>query len=184
MANLDFGEFWQHKTMRPILSEWLDESCGEHPVGDTVHDAIDESDGSRIRLLSDNHRIRRAIFVGLNDAIEASESLLDLRDNWDDDGAKAISRETWTAATDLSRRYARYLFERFGLKVEGPSFTPGPDGSIDLNWKSSDRELLLNFEHGGVRATFYGQDGRGNFVKGSFDPGLYNQGILTWLMNR
>lgn len=119
---------------------------------------------------------------GIRDAIEDSRSLLDLLDDWDEAGSPAINETTWQRAVGFLARYARLLRDRFGKVVETPAIVPGPDGSIDLHWKSASHELLVNIPVASDgKVGFYGDDYNDCYIKGKFDPIDANEGILIWL---
>lgn len=123
-----------------------------------------------------------AALSGVCDAIRASRSLLDLLDDWDEAGSPAIKGITWQRAVGFLARYARLLWDRFDKVVETPAIVPGPDGSIDLHWKSASHELLVNIPVASDgKVGFYGDDYNDCYIKGKFDPIDANEGILIWL---
>ena len=66
-----------------------------------------------------------------------------------------------------------------------PDILPGPDGSVDLHWKLEQCDLLINVPaHPSAKATFFGENRRGTFIKGAFDPSACNQGLLLWLADQ
>lgn len=99
----------------------------------------------------------------LYDSIEKSKYILELPDNWDDEGAKSYSKDTWIKAIEFISSYANYLLEEFGKLISTPKIYHGPDGSIDFHWKKDSYTLLLNIPKDGLDATFYGEtiSGRG-----------------------
>ena len=123
--------------------------------------------------------------AALAEGILASRWILDLQDNHDGEGSPGYKEETWQRAVDFVRNNAIWLWQRFGIHVELPEILPGPEGSIDLHWKSVRYDLLVNMPAtASARATFYGDDRRGTFIKGAFDSSACNQGLLLWLADR
>lgn len=92
-------------------------------------------------------------------AIEASRSMLDLKADWDDSGARTIDISTWSRATTLLRDIAIDV----GDVLPTPHISPCADGSIDLYWNTGEFTLLINVKPEGASAAsdYYGerQDG-------------------------
>jgi hypothetical protein len=108
--------------------------------------------------------------------------MLELPENWDDEGALRIDEATWERATEFLRKTARQILAENKVIFLVPMIHPCPNGSIDLHWKNSQFELLLNIpplskEFG----DFYGETKDGLTIKGAFRPELHNQGIISWL---
>ena len=124
--------------------------------------------------------------ISLADSIQNSRSLLDLKDNWDDEGSVGYAESTWRRARDFLIRHAIRFFRSQNKCFDAPEILPGPDGSIDLHWKTDARELLINVParpHDTI--AYYGDDkveGTENAIRGknieSFkDP----EWIFLWL---
>jgi hypothetical protein len=115
--------------------------------------------------------------------IERSKKLLDLKPDWDGEGSPAYSKEVWQRATNFLDRYAHHLFSSHDIIIPAPKINPGPDGSIDVHWKTPQFELLLNFPADPrLPAGFYGDDHGLLSIKGKMKTDGYNQGLLLWLM--
>lgn len=120
-------------------------------------------------------------------AINKSRWILDLKENWDEEGAEPYAEETWKRATDLLITYAERALSNYGMEISAPAISPGPDGSIDLHWNARDHgfDLLLNVRKKGDpagAAGFYGCNDSGTEIKGTFDPDTFNKGLLDWLI--
>jgi hypothetical protein len=123
----------------------------------------------------------------LVDVIAASQSMLALAENWDEDGAKAIDLKTFSRAITFLKQSAKTArIARYGFPI--PDITPCPNGSVDLHWDYPAYELLINFPvYSAAWATFYGDDKRGNSIKGEFKQTATAQScrsIMDWLKNR
>jgi hypothetical protein len=119
----------------------------------------------------------------LEAAVSRARAMLDLPDNWDDEGAVRIDHRTWDRAVGFLRRTVTTLVQERCRPVAVPAIQPVGDGSIDLHWRTATFELLLNIpsperEIGG----FYGETTSGLTIKGKFRPELHDQGILSWLV--
>lgn len=116
-------------------------------------------------------------------AIEKSRKMLDWEDNWDDEGSVGYSVETWNRATHFLLTMTTRLWMLYGVHLEIPRILPGPDGSIDIHWKTEKHKLLINFPaNSGESISFYGDNKSGQVVKGILDLNLNNQWLLIWLM--
>ena len=115
--------------------------------------------------------------------IQSSRAVLELKEDWDGEGASAITRETWQRAVTFLRRNVLALWERNGIQVESPSIVPLNDGSLDIHWKVARRELLVNVPpEPGKRATDFGDNRQGgNVVEGDLDIDAHNHWLLVWL---
>ncbi len=119
----------------------------------------------------------------LKKAIVASRSLLALEPDWDGEGSPGYTEGTWQRMGKFLTEHSAYLKKTYGVDAPTPEIHPGPDGSIDLLWKSSSYELLVNIPTSpDSPASFYGDD-KGNLsIKGKLHPSKFNQGLLQWLM--
>ena len=116
-------------------------------------------------------------------AIEkAIERIGALPDNWDDEGSPAYSKEVISRAAAFVKVNALSCHQRFGSVIRVPKILPGPDGSIDVHWKTAEYEMLVNISADPkAPASFYGDDYGTAKITGSFDPEKSNLGLLTWL---
>jgi hypothetical protein len=114
-------------------------------------------------------------------AIDVSRRLLEQPAGWDEAENQPLEEATWLRATEFLLRHARRLHERHSICLPAPHIGLGPDGSVDLHWKTERRELLLNVPSGDQRATFYGDSYGGNTIKGQVDTRILDLGLFTWL---
>ncbi len=77
-------------------------------------------------------------------AIEKSRSMLDLQDNWDGEGSPGYSEETWTRAARFLLRNAVELWTARSIRADTPAMQKGPEGSIDISWRTANAKLLIN----------------------------------------
>jgi hypothetical protein len=118
----------------------------------------------------------------LDNEIEASRYILNLQEDWDENGSPGYSEETWNRAIQLLRAAVSEMRLLWDVRYNYiPSILPGPNGSIDLHWKTEHSELLINVPPIG-KATFYGDDYGDSVVKGSFDPAAPRVALFAWLL--
>jgi hypothetical protein len=122
-------------------------------------------------LLIERHRQR------LQAQIEHAKGILD------EEITAPYSDETLDRATSFIKTHIEKLWETYGAMVPIPMIGPGPDGSVDLYWKQSSWQLLVNIPALKDKyATFYRDDYGQEKTKGSFDPTEFSYGIAAWLM--
>ena len=109
-----------------------------------------------------------------------AERLLGSRDEHDE---PYYSRETLDRGAEFLRMHAEWIWKSCGSKAPVPTIGPGPQGSLDLYWKMSSFELLVNIPASdGELGTFFARDNNKQTAKGSFDPKRFALSIASWLM--
>jgi len=117
--------------------------------------------------------------------LESSRTILELEDDWDEQGASAYSESTWQRMCGFLRRQAALAQQIAGRDLPLPDILPGPKGSVDLHWKSPELELLVNIPaEASQAATFYGDDYGVQTVKGSLNPEMPAPGLVLWLLSQ
>jgi hypothetical protein len=108
---------------------------------------------------------------------------LSLKDNWDEEGSVGYSEHTWIRATDFVRNLAISYWNVHHSLLIPPRIIPGPEGSIDIHWRASGRELLINIPADeAILAGYYGSGDSKESIKGKLDTSKLNFWILTWLL--
>jgi len=80
----------------------------------------------------------------ITEAIKKSESILNLEENWDGEGAESYTREVWSSATNFLWQLAEWAYIHLKLIIPVPRILPSDEGSIDLHWKTDKYELLVS----------------------------------------
>lgn len=120
----------------------------------------------------------REIEVALREAREMTT----WSDNWDGEGNAGYSDATIEHASAFLTRCSREVWQRHGRAMPVPDIGPGPAGSIDFHWKTSERELLLNLPaEQGEMLDFYGDTSDGEAVKGRVHASTVGPWLLSWL---
>ena len=113
----------------------------------------------------------------------ASKAILGLEDNWDGEGSSGYSKATLDRAINFLKVHVNALIEESG-KIIVPRILPGPDGSIDLHWRTSELELLVNVPPDDGPVSFYGDDfSDGNSIKGTFNLKSVSKHLVSWLID-
>jgi hypothetical protein len=124
-----------------------------------------------------------ALDESIEKAIETSKNILSLEDNWDEDGSPGYVKTTWARATEFIKQTAISYWKANGTWVVAPRILPGPEGSIDIHWKTSSKELLINIpSNNEVPAGYFGSGGSTDTVKGKLDTSSQNLWVLMWLL--
>ena len=131
-------------------------------------EAMFESNGALI-LEYNQGDVSPANIASIQAAIEESETMLDLSENWDDEGAKKIDPSVLKFAHEFTLDVARWALYKFGFAVPAPRFGPVPDGGVNIYWKNSAYSLLINISPESCPiANFYGEI-EGRPVEGNLD---------------
>jgi len=117
------------------------------------------------------------------EVIEASRRILALEDDWDEEGSPGYEETTWRRATNFIKEAAISYQENYGDLTVAPRILPGPDGSIDVHWKTPTREVLINIPaNEETPAGYYGSSSSNVTIKGKLDPSVRNLWLLLWLL--
>lgn len=165
---------------RDLLAEWsparvpLNVDAWRGPSREPPYEQC--IDGAHIRP-------RLPSLAGIELAISASHKLVEMPENWDEEGAVQISRATWVLATNVLRVAARTALRRFGYTLPAPKIGPCSDGSIDLYWgKGADFTLLINVKPGDGETSDYFGERLKTKVQGPLNPTQPNLEFLGLLV--
>jgi len=107
-------------------------------------------------------------FKDLYDNIEKSKYILELEDDWDDEGSPAYDKTTWIRAIMFIYNYTKKIYDEFGIVVDSPKISQGPKSSIDILWKTEIYRFLINIPKDHNKpASFYGDDYHDEQIKGT-----------------
>ncbi len=116
-------------------------------------------------------------------AITSSRGILDLSDDWDEQGSPGYEQATWQRACDFLVQQAKFARGTIRCNLPAPRILPGPDGSIDVHWKMRRFELLVNIPKDQSKpATFYGDDFGNSAIRGILNPAEAIPGLVAWLL--
>lgn len=125
----------------------------------------------------------RSRFQPIEQAVDAFLPRLGLAQNWDGEQSPGYDESTLRAVKDFLLSTAKRAWIECGVGITAPELEPGPEGSIDVHWLLSDRELLLNVPNDTNNlATFYGDNLKGEVLKGTLYISADNQWLLQWLV--
>ena len=122
--------------------------------------------------------------VNIQEQIDASKWILELKVDWDDEGSPGYSEMTWDLAVEFLIRLATFARQVSQKEIPAPSILPGPNASIDLHWKIARFELLVNVPPDPSQpATFYGDDFGKLCVRGNFNASEPSPFLAFWLLS-
>jgi hypothetical protein len=123
-------------------------------------------------------------FEDLANEIKRSSYILELPDNWDDEGSKSYKQETLIFAINFLLDYFYLLDRIYAHSIKVPQISHGVNGGIDILWKSEDYRLLINIHEAPSNiASFFGDDYKDNKIKGTFNPAIKNYGLISSLLS-
>ena len=114
----------------------------------------------------------------LQTSIEKSKYILDLQPDWDGENAEAYTENVWTKAISFLCEFSIDIHNTFGKIPVTPVIYHGPEGSIDILWKTDDLNLLLNIPKDEQPATFSGENSLGQKYEGSLNTNNYSLSFL------
>jgi len=171
-----------------FLSDWttLKNIAIEFREGEP-HLSHEEQFPNLIRIASGHlvrrHRRRPFISSHIKEAIHSSRRILELTNNWDDEGSPGYQEQTWIRATKFVARAASDYRRHHHVWVIPPRILAGPEGSIDIHWKTQKRELLINIPADNeAGAGYFGTGGPKDNIKGKLDTSSNNEWVLAWLL--
>lgn len=142
----------QVNRFRGTVEDWLKEKTRLN-----ARRRLDALRSERRAQALDEHAARiarekaRAAESAIENAIERSQYIKTLHDNHDGEGGPGYAVSTWDSAVGLLRGISSLA----DFEFEAPVIGPGPDGSIDLYWKTPSYKLLANVAPDG-QVSFYG----------------------------
>jgi len=121
-------------------------------------------------------------------AIEDSKYMLNMQDNYDDEGEISVSLNTWEITVGKLREIYAIVKNGYGMDLIAPKIYHGNNGSIDIFWETRKYKLLANFPtHDETiipdeepRVSFFGQTQEDENIKGSFPISGGNN--LIWVL--
>lgn len=102
--------------------------------------------------------LKSNIPLSIKEKIEKSKYILDFKNNWDEDGAIAISKKAYSNAIAFLTRYSERIVDVCGDDKDfllAPSISPVKDGSVDLEWNLDNSYLLINFTESNNDFVYY-----------------------------
>lgn len=139
----------------------------------------------KIRILENNFVTIPKVLYKLASEIEHSKSILKLKDNWDEEGAKGYKKQTYLQAINFLVRFAKWVKEECSTVIDTPKILPANNGCISLYWKRLNYDLLITIpEYPNTVATFYGDDKGKTKIEGEFPLENHERGVFLCLLEK
>lgn len=123
-------------------------------------------------------------FSHIAKALAEANCILALEDDWDGEGSAGYSQCVVDRAREFVTRSALETFGKSSVLIPAPRLLPGPDGSVDVHWKTDQWELLVNIpKELDSPAEFYGDDYGSLQIKGRRQVDELTTAISMWLPN-
>ncbi len=106
-----------------------------------------------------------------------------LEDDWDGEGAGKFQGGMLARVANFVKQLATRAWQVKQRVIKPPSILPCPDGSVDIQWRSREFDLLVNVP-GDINdpITFSADDYRGNEARGTCDLDASNPVLVSWLV--
>ncbi|MGI0108318.1 hypothetical protein [Salinimicrobium sp. WS361] len=133
-------------------------------------------------ILGEKYLIDRNLYH-IYESIDKSKTLLELNDDWDDEGAVGSNELIYKRSIHFLVDYAKYIYEIHNSVIEEPEINLVKDGSIDLEWRNENYILLINIRNTPERNIhYYGEDfKKKTIIKGFIDYHEINKDLGFWM---
>jgi len=133
-----------------------------------------------------NFKIKDSVFslssklLYLTHALKKSQYILDLKDNWDDEGSVGYNLQVWEVSLKFVINYAEWLYKNFNVEMYIPKIYHGPNGSIDIIWEEESFRLFININANFKSANFFSDLNRqfNQVTEGCFQLENFNYQLL------
>jgi hypothetical protein len=114
-------------------------------------------------------------------SINNAQSILNLAENWDDEGALKVSKNVHSSAILFLKKYALFLLNDLKTVISAPDINPVKDGSIDLEWHTPNARMLINVNNSG-KIGYYGDNFNDlNSIKGKVAADSVQTFLAVWM---
>jgi hypothetical protein len=144
--------------------------------GDETYSIGYSDEGEKSKFL--NHNL-----PAIAKAISNSKDILDLEEDWDDEGANTTNLSTYNRAISFVRNYCIKIFQS-GIKISTPSIEILRDGSIGVNWETSKASFLIVFDKANENISYcYGKNKTNGipFKTGIENDNSIDESVASWM---
>jgi hypothetical protein len=122
----------------------------------------------------------------IGSAVRAARVFAELGEDWDGEGSQGYSLNTWKRVKRFVLTHASVSESRFRVTLPVPTINPADQGSLDVFWCLSDRQLLINFPADETAPiTYYGQNSQGdNTISGRTAGREHRLDLVAWLIQK
>lgn len=157
-------------------------------LGSSINNIIDYDKSywvdkfSKFTIQDKTYKINREL-LSIKDAIIESQSILQLVNDWDEDGAIATNSKTYFRTINFLLDYSNFIYNQYNHIIEAPEINIVRDGSIDLEWRNNESILLINFKKvNSLDIHFYSEDFLNSTIfKGILTKKELNIDLAHWM---
>ncbi len=106
--------------------------------------------------------------------IEKSKRMLELDDDWDDEGSIGYTQETWDKSIQFLIDYNMWYLKIYNRLLEVPKIYIGPKGGIDIIWENTNT-LFIYLNKEVTRIDYYFTKGDDIGIEDFILPSEYNK---------
>lgn len=185
MEDFEFQEYFR-KYLREYSGSYFMYSQAKQPLRKIRDIFIKSYEKSESKQKYVYKFLKNEISDIISKAINESQKILELEEDWDEEGSKSYKKETWIRVTDFLKNEYDIVFKYIEIDVSSfirPRIYPGVNGSIDVVIDYKSRRILINFpEDSSIPAGFYGRSKTKNEEnKGKFPQSKTKKYLLLWL---
>jgi hypothetical protein len=104
----------------------------------------------------------------LEEVFLKAKYILDLHDDWDDEGAFGYTIDSWKSGAEFLINFNKWLKDIFGGNLYLPKMYHGPKGTIDIIWQEKDFRLFINIDGLNNKGNFYSDTPNKQYTEGGF----------------
>lgn len=104
----------------------------------------------------------------LENAILKSKYILELKDDWDDEGSVGYTIDSLISAIDFVLKFNNWIVSISRGTLYTPKFHHGPKGTIDIEWSENNFRLFVNIDKINNKGTFYSDTSFMQSTEGEF----------------
>jgi hypothetical protein len=123
------------------------------------------------------------IYSTLIETIEKSTSILKLSACWDGEDAKSIEKGIYFETITYLINLTEHIYKNYNIIISSPEINPCRDGSLDLEWRTSENVLLINLKNDmDLDIHYYGENKiTNNSIKGISKDNSLNEDLCFWM---
>lgn len=148
-------------------------------TGDTIEEdrVLSVADIGLVSALTE----REMVLQALHAAVDQARDQLPTEDDWDGEGSPGFQPATFERARHFLIEGARRLWDARQATIPTPRVWGGPEGSLDVSWRLTGRELLVNVPAAEDEPiSLYGDDASSE-VKAEFEADADTAWVFDWL---
>ncbi|CAM3390775.1 hypothetical protein [Zobellia roscoffensis] len=107
-------------------------------------------------------------FEKLNQVFLQAKYILDLEEDWDDEGGNVYEEDVWKQSAEFLISYLKWIKNIYDGVLYMPKMYHGPNGSIDFVWDEEDFRFFLNINYIENKGSFFTDSTEKQYSEGEF----------------